>query len=517
MAHHQRCPLASAAAEIAQGNERRRGSRLFASTQKSTRAARVLGALTIAATAFAVLPMSPARAAVADICPAGELPDVFPDDNGRDDEELIDCAAAYGIVAGFADGTYRPTDSLTRAQAASILVRYVEAAIGEPLAAPEPDFTDIADSVHAENIAKASGAGFVLGFLDGTFGPNLTIRRDQFASMAVRATEFVLGEPLPSDDTTEFTDLDGNVHAENIEKAADADILNGTAPGTFDPSANVQRGQTARIAIQAAGNVLFPADAWASFIDLDAPALTEAGILTNDVNPKSILGSGDSITFTFTEPVVVDDDATMELTDDDGTVAVLTLADDGVTVTQNPGGEAVDVVLTADPGNVTPGETPELDQDVYLSGVGGIADASGNAFTIAEDDDTNIVLGTARAVSVTFEDSDGNGEFNGVDDAHDYIIVTYDRPVFLTSDATVTVNASGTRITYTCDSDITCGGEGTELYFRADDHNSEITPGVAIDGVDDAVTSTTGVLDVDGGEPAKGYPVAITLGQSIGV
>ncbi len=228
---------------------------------------RLLGAVSVAAMAVGLLPISPASAAevgaaeVEDICPAPGQTDAFTDDTDSTFEDRINCAAAYGLVTGYPDGTFRPANFLTRGQAATLLVNYVETADCDTALETDDDddFTDIEDSVHENNIQKAADNGIVVGYSDDTFRPDQLINRAQFATMAVQATELALGEDLSADDDGDFDDISGNVHENNIEKAFDNGLLVGTSPGMFSPDDNVTRGQATSIVIGAAGQVLFPA------------------------------------------------------------------------------------------------------------------------------------------------------------------------------------------------------------------------------------------------------------------
>lgn len=217
----------------------------------------------MAALAFGLLPISPATAAIADICPGPGQTDAFTDDEGSVHENNINCAEAYGIVNGKSATIYDPQGELTRGQAASILVQFAEVSRDSELPAGTDEFPDDEDSVHEANINKAAAANFLEGFNDGTFRPGISITRAQFATIAVQTVEFLLGEDLDSDGVNDFDDDDGSVHELNIEKAVDNDILVGTGPRMFSPLANVTRGQTASIIVGAAGNVLFPAGKFA--------------------------------------------------------------------------------------------------------------------------------------------------------------------------------------------------------------------------------------------------------------
>jgi hypothetical protein len=143
-----------------------------------------------------------------------------------------------GIILGFDDGTYRPFLNVTRGQLSSILARTAGL---EPAAAPY-DFTDIEGSVHAGNIQALADAGIITGFSDGTFRPSLPVTRAQAASLIGRWIEV---EQVP---TGPFTDVspDG-VHSGYINALNELGIILGRTPTTFEPASPLQRGQTASI------------------------------------------------------------------------------------------------------------------------------------------------------------------------------------------------------------------------------------------------------------------------------
>jgi hypothetical protein len=107
-------------------------------------------------------------------------------------------AAALGIVVGFADGSFRPTATVTRAQAASFLVR-TQRLIDEAYDISSADleayidtldfdatFTDIAGSVHEDNIALLARLGVVGGYPDGTYRPTSGLVRGHMAALLAR-------------------------------------------------------------------------------------------------------------------------------------------------------------------------------------------------------------------------------------------------------------------------------------------------------------------------------------------
>lgn len=77
------------------------------------------------------------------------------------------------IIGGFPDGTFRPNESITRAQFAVIVTK----AFGLDTNVPVRSFADPIPSWAAPSIGAAAAAGFVSGFPDGTFRPNDVLMR----------------------------------------------------------------------------------------------------------------------------------------------------------------------------------------------------------------------------------------------------------------------------------------------------------------------------------------------------
>ncbi|MFN7697796.1 MAG: S-layer homology domain-containing protein [Deltaproteobacteria bacterium] len=87
-----------------------------------------------------------------------------------------------GIVGGFPDRTYRPSSAVTRAQFAAMLASAFASAGPEP----RSSFPDVPSSHWAhEAIGRASRAGFLRGYPDGTFRPNQTISRAEVIAALV--------------------------------------------------------------------------------------------------------------------------------------------------------------------------------------------------------------------------------------------------------------------------------------------------------------------------------------------
>jgi hypothetical protein len=111
----------------------------------------------------------------------------------------------------------------------------------------DADFPDVdSNNVHEENILCAADYGITLGKRDGTYAPSDDIRRDQMASMIARWVEDVMDTELEGADDDRFNDVDeDNVHRENINKLAEANIVRGAdvEGTTYNPARSVTRQQ----------------------------------------------------------------------------------------------------------------------------------------------------------------------------------------------------------------------------------------------------------------------------------
>lgn len=183
-------------------------------------------------------------AATAAACDPTDVPGTtFPDIKDSVHREAIECMAFWGAVNGFGDGTFRPGADITRAQAASMLVRALETAGFEFDADPPDAFTD--DSApHEENIDKLAAAGIVRGFPAGTYQPNQQITRDQLTALFARAWAVVTGGELAAGEDA-FTDDEGNVHEDDINAVAAMGWVKGRGEGIFAPREEATRGQFA--------------------------------------------------------------------------------------------------------------------------------------------------------------------------------------------------------------------------------------------------------------------------------
>jgi hypothetical protein len=97
----------------------------------------------------------------------------------------VETAFAHGIISGYADGTFRPFNNVTRAQTCKI----VTLARGwAPLCPAQPHFTDVlpTDPFYCF-VETAYDQDVITGYADGTFRPYSDVIRGQLSKMVYSA------------------------------------------------------------------------------------------------------------------------------------------------------------------------------------------------------------------------------------------------------------------------------------------------------------------------------------------
>lgn len=144
----------------------------------------------------------------------------------------------YAYIVGYEDGTIRPNGHITRAEAATVFFRLLtdkarDANLNDR--SPYPDVS--AGDWYNKAIATLSRMGILSGYEDGSFRPNATVTRAEFAAMAARFDT----EAKPVD--TPFTDLTGCWAADEIAKAYGKGWVNGYGDNTFRPNGPITRAE----------------------------------------------------------------------------------------------------------------------------------------------------------------------------------------------------------------------------------------------------------------------------------
>ena len=159
-------------------------------------------------------------------------------------------AANNGYVSGYPDGTFKPNGSTTRAEFASMIAN----AMGYESEPSDSDtmFPDVANDFWAKAaINFCAQNGIIEGYDDGTFKPNQTITRQEAAAILNNA--FDLAEKYGISDE-QFPD-DGKIAnwaSDHVYAAKASGLMNGDKDtGNFRPTDTIKRCEAASILMNA--------------------------------------------------------------------------------------------------------------------------------------------------------------------------------------------------------------------------------------------------------------------------
>ena len=160
----------------------------------------------------------------------------------------------YAYLTVGSDGNVNPDEQITRGEVATLLFRLLTEESRETFWCKRNDFSDV-PGTHALNtaISTIANAGIINGYPDGTFRPDNTITRAEFASILSKFVE-VTGEEVS------FSDVSGHWAESVIADIAAAGWINGYEDGTFRPDGLITRAEAVKI-LNAAANRTFNGNA----------------------------------------------------------------------------------------------------------------------------------------------------------------------------------------------------------------------------------------------------------------
>ena len=170
---------------------------------------------------------------------------------------------------GYPDGSIGPLNCITRAETAMIFYRLLRTPGTETYRA----FSDVEDGEwYAQAVGTLAAMGILQGRPDGSFGPEDSITRAEFAAIASRFAT------VAERATVTFTDVPEDYWArQSIAVAARWGWINGYGDGTFGPDRNITRAEASAIINRMLGRsadadfVAGQRDTLVSFPDLQLP------------------------------------------------------------------------------------------------------------------------------------------------------------------------------------------------------------------------------------------------------
>lgn len=139
-----------------------------------------------------------------------------------------------GTVSGYEDGTFRPENSITRAEFMALangLFAYTEGSA--------VSFGDVkGDAWYAETVSIAAAAGYIAGYPDGTMRPNALISREEAASVLMKIMKLKASETAAAG-FTDLTDLGWSRGA--VGAVYSAGVMSGYPDGSFQGRNPIKR------------------------------------------------------------------------------------------------------------------------------------------------------------------------------------------------------------------------------------------------------------------------------------
>lgn len=159
---------------------------------------------------------------------------------------------AGGFIKGYPDNTFRPELPMTRAGFVTVLVSCLGGTKADDTTSSA--FSDVKGHWAQAAIDRAVKLGVIVtAEYPNGFAPDNTIKRSEAAAMLVRAS----GQK-PDPGTISFKDaaeINKSLYKDYIKKAVDMGIISGYSDGTFRPFTSLTRGQTCSLMVKLMKNL----------------------------------------------------------------------------------------------------------------------------------------------------------------------------------------------------------------------------------------------------------------------
>ena len=150
----------------------------------------------------------------------------------------------YSYIIGYPDGTVQPNGKITRAEVATIFFRLLSDDTREAFWSSTNDYSDVtADKWYNNAVSTLSRLGVISGYPDGTFRPDASITRAEFAKIAVSFCKY---------GSTTYSGCFSDVKASDwfstcVETARNSNLIAGYPDGTFRPNNAITRAEACTI------------------------------------------------------------------------------------------------------------------------------------------------------------------------------------------------------------------------------------------------------------------------------
>ena len=176
--------------------------------------------------------------------------------NGTTDKNgmlILPASEHKAYIFGYADGTFRPDNNMSRAEAAAIFARLISEQKGEKISG-KSNFNDVSKNEwYSDYIGYLSKYGIIKGYSNSTFRPDDNVSRAEFVAMTVRFNS-LFNDVKKGSYTVKYTDVATNYWAySDVAYAKHAGWLNGYADGTFKGDNAITRAEVVTVVNRTTG------------------------------------------------------------------------------------------------------------------------------------------------------------------------------------------------------------------------------------------------------------------------
>ncbi|MDT9720220.1 S-layer homology domain-containing protein [Paenibacillus sp. ClWae2A] len=147
-----------------------------------------------------------------------------------------------GVVTGYADGSFHPNASITRAEFATLIAKVFDLSSNQG-----NTISDVSGHWAESSIRSLQSKGVLSGYPDGTFRPNQEIKRSEIIAIISRIMDL---SKVPTAEAPAFSDLEQTWNKDQLQQAAAAGIIQGDRNGEFHPSNSASRAEALTIILR---------------------------------------------------------------------------------------------------------------------------------------------------------------------------------------------------------------------------------------------------------------------------
>ncbi|MDU5417187.1 S-layer homology domain-containing protein [Peptoniphilus harei] len=155
-------------------------------------------------------------------------------------KNAVEEVKAISYIKGYPDGTFKPQANVTRAEAAQMFATLLNGGTNFGTS-QATKFSDASDDWYSKAVNYVVGKGLISGYPNGTFKPNDSITRAEFAQMI---SGYIKNEKAGSSD---FQDVKDHWAKDAIDKLNGNKNVSGYPDGSFKPNAKITRAEAVTI------------------------------------------------------------------------------------------------------------------------------------------------------------------------------------------------------------------------------------------------------------------------------